>query len=96
MAFLLKCPGCGERGSYDFRFGGELTSRPSPDDSPYVWTRYHYYKKNEAGLQREWWYHKFGCRRWFQAERDTLNNRIERTFWPEPPVGQAPVGQAQE
>ena len=87
MAFLLRCPNCGQRSVYDFRFGGEVLSRPSPDASAQTWTGYFYYRKNEAGLQREWWYHKFGCRRWFQAERDTRDNRIERTFWPEEAVG---------
>ena len=88
LAFLLRCPNCGERSVYDFRFGGEVTNRPAPDAPPEAWTHYFYYRQNEAGHQREWWYHKFGCRRWFLAERDTRNNRVERTFWPEEPVGQ--------
>ncbi|MGH8057176.1 MAG: hypothetical protein ACREOH_08065 [Candidatus Entotheonellia bacterium] len=24
-----------------------------------------------------------GCRRWFLARRDTRNNEVERTYWPE-------------
>ena len=57
--------------------------RPSPQDADEVWTQYFYYRKNHAGPQREWWYHKFGCRRWFFAERDTRSNVVERTYWPE-------------
>ena len=31
MSFLLACPQCGERSAYEFRFGGEVKSRPQPD-----------------------------------------------------------------
>ena len=31
-------------------------------------------------MQREWWYHRFGCERWFQAERDTRTNEVERVI----------------
>ena len=82
MAFLLKCPNCGKRGVYDFRFGGEVTTRPLPEDPENVWINYFYFKKNVAGVQKEWWYHKYGCRRWFIAERNTLNNTVETTYWP--------------
>ena len=74
MSFLLKCPNCGSRSVNDYRYGGEVTARPSPGDSEETWSAYFYVRKNAAGLQREWWYHKYGCRRWFQAERNTLNN----------------------
>ena len=83
MAFLLRCPDCGERSAYDFTYGGEVLVRPSTQDGADAWTRYFYHRKNLAAPQREWWYHKFGCRRWFFAERDTRNNRVERTYWPE-------------
>ena len=80
---MLRCPNCGDRSAYDFTFGGEVLVRPSPQDADEAWTRYFYYRKNQAGAQREWWYHRFGCRRWFFAERDTRNNLVERTYWPE-------------
>ena len=86
MSFLLDCPNCGSRSVNDFRFGGEVTVRPSPGDSEETWAAYFYLSKNVAGIQQEWWYHKYGCRRWFQAQRDTLNNRVESTYWP----GQGP------
>ncbi len=84
MAFLLNCPNCGRRNVGEFRFGGELTSRPAPDASQDQWTHYLYDRRNLAGVQREWWYHKFGCRRWFMALRDTLTNEAHETSWPEP------------
>ena len=35
---------------------------------------YNYFRTNVAGV-REWWYHRSGCRAWFQAERDTTTNQ---------------------
>ena len=40
MSFLLNCPNCGDRNVNEFHFGGEVTSRPAPDDSPDVWSGY--------------------------------------------------------
>ena len=87
MAFLLKCPNCGERSVYEFRFGGEALSRPNQDAPVREWFNYAYLRENVAGIQREWWYHKFGCRKWFMALRDTRNNLLQETFWPEGPAG---------
>ena len=84
MAFLLDCPNCGRRNVGEFRFGGELTSRPAPDAPQSQWTHYFYDRRNLAGVQREWWYHKFGCRRWFMALRDTVTNEVQETSWPDP------------
>jgi heterotetrameric sarcosine oxidase delta subunit len=36
-----------------------------------VWLR-----ENAAGLQRERWFHRSGCRRWLTIERDTTTNEI--------------------
>lgn len=83
MAFLVACPNCGERNVYEFRFGGEVTTRPSPDASEDEWSDYFYARRNIAGVQREWWYHKLGCRKWFLADRDTVTNEVSRTAWPE-------------
>ena len=83
MAFLLKCPNCGERNVYEFRFGGEVMSRPAPDASQTVWTTYLYDRRNAAGAQREWWSHKCGCRHWFVAVRHTVTNEVQETSWPE-------------
>ena len=87
MSFLLNCPNCGEQSAYNFRFGGEALSRPDYTASKEDWAGYLYSRKNEAAVQKEWWYHKFGCRKWFLALRDTRNNRVTRTFWPEEPPG---------
>ncbi len=82
MGFLIACPNCGERDASEFRFGGELTARPGPAAAPQEWTGYLYMRRNEAGPQTEWWFHRHGCRRWFLASRDTRTNAVARTWWP--------------
>ena len=43
---------------------------------------YNYFRRNVAGVQREWWYHRSGCRVWFLAERDTRTNEVQWTALP--------------
>jgi len=83
MSFLLACPQCGERSAYEFRFGGEVKSRPQPGSGEDAWFRYIYTKANEAGEQKEWWFHRSGCHQWFQALRDTRTNTVLATWRPE-------------
>lgn len=84
MSFLLPCPRCGPRDVYEFRFGGEVQARPAPSASDAEWSSYRYLRDNVAGVEREWWFHRSGCRQWFQAERDTQQNRVARTWSPPP------------
>lgn len=79
--FLISCPNCGKRDAAEFRFGGEVTQRPLADD-PFIWRNYLYNRVNKAGVQTEWWYHRYGCQSWFLARRNTLNNKLLATFWP--------------
>ena len=87
MSFVLRCPNCGDRSVTDFRFGGEALHRPGAEASGGEWTSYFYSRRNEAGVQREWWYHKLGCHQWLLALRDTVSNTVVETFWPEGPPG---------
>ena len=96
MSFLLRCPQCGPRDVYEFRWGGEQSRRPEPDAPLETWNRYLYLRNNEAGPQHEWWYHRSGCRRWFLGERDTRSNEVARTFWPPPQDRIAPAKPALE
>ncbi|MBI4500433.1 MAG: sarcosine oxidase subunit delta [Gemmatimonadetes bacterium] len=82
MSFLLSCPNCGPRDVYEFRFGGEFQRRPEPTASQDAWVDYLYLRANEAGPQREWWYHRMGCKAWFLAVRDTRTNTVLQTFRP--------------
>jgi heterotetrameric sarcosine oxidase delta subunit len=82
VSFVLECPFCGVREVADFAFGGEITPRPRATPSLRELSEYNYFRRNVAGVQREWWYHRSGCRSWFQAERDTRTNEIRRVGLP--------------
>jgi sarcosine oxidase subunit delta len=80
---LINCPWCGERAESEFSYGGEAgISRPaSPDDlSDTEWADYLFMRSNPRGAHKELWNHSQGCRRWFGAERDTVNYRISETW----------------
>ena len=62
MSFVLTCPHCGVREVTDFAFGGEVCQRPTATPSPRELNEYNYFRRNVAGVQREWWYHRSGCR----------------------------------
>jgi sarcosine oxidase subunit delta len=79
MSFLLTCPHCGVREVTDFGFGGEIARRPSGSPGPRELNAYNYFRRNVAGVQREWWFHRSGCRTWFIAERDTTTNQVLKT-----------------
>jgi sarcosine oxidase subunit delta len=83
MSFLLRCPNCGTREVTDFGFGGETSARPEGLASLRELSRYNYFRRNPAGVQREWWVHRSGCQAWFLAERDTRTNAVHWTALPE-------------
>jgi heterotetrameric sarcosine oxidase delta subunit len=60
----------------EFTCAGEVTVRPEGSPSLRELCEYVYFRRNVAGVQREWWYHRFGCEVWFQAERDTRTNEV--------------------
>jgi heterotetrameric sarcosine oxidase delta subunit len=76
MSFLLPCPNCGPRDVNEFSYAGEITKRPKHSPTLRELTSYVYFRENVAGVQHEWWYHRFGCEVWFQAERDTRTNEV--------------------
>ncbi len=79
MSFRIPCPQCGTRSAYEFRFGGEVLTRPRTDADADAWYRYSFARKNTMGIQTEWWYHRLGCRQWLQVVRDTKENRVLAT-----------------
>ena len=87
MSFLLPCPRCGPRDVNEFAYQGEVTIRPKSSPQFEELTSYLYYRNNVAGVQREWWFHRSGCRAWFLAERDTRTNEVLWTALP----GDAPT-----
>jgi heterotetrameric sarcosine oxidase delta subunit len=82
VSFLLTCPYCGAREVTDFGYGGEVQQRPASAPSRRELNTYNYFRRNVAGVQREWWYHRSGCRAWFVAERDTRTNEVLSTTVP--------------
>ncbi len=92
MSFLLACPRCGLRDVNEFAYQGEVTVRPRESPTFRALTSYLYFRRNVAGVQREWWYHRLGCQTWFQAERDTRTNEVLVTELPEPAPGEAAPG----
>ncbi len=82
MSFLLPCPNCGPRDVNEFGYQGEVTTRPKESPSLRELTSYLYFRKNVAGVQREWWFHRSGCGEWFLAERDTRTNQVLVTELP--------------
>ncbi len=96
MSFLLTCPNCGVREVTDFGFGGEISPRPKQRPSFRELNEYNYFRVNAAGVQREWWFHRSGCRAWFIAERNTTHQRgaVHRAARTRRPGGDSDLGGA--
>lgn len=81
----LACPWCGHRNVSEFRYMGELLDRPDPATTTREeWRSYLYMRRNPAGRLEEGWYHRAGCRQFFEAVRDTTNNTVFETRRPSP------------
>ncbi|PAZ11239.1 ferredoxin [Streptomyces sp. SA15] len=76
---LIPCPWCGPRDEAEFHYGGQAHV-PYPEDpsalSDEEWARYLFFRDNPKGPFAERWSHAAGCRRWFNAVRDTATNEI--------------------
>ena len=75
---LITCPWCGPRAEIEFRCGGEAhIARPDPATaSDADWERYLFLRENAKGVTLERWWHVHGCRRWFNAARDTTTEEF--------------------
>ncbi len=88
---LIECPWCGERDETEFSYAGEAhIERPLETEklSDEAWADYLFMRKNTRGAHREQWLHAAGCRRYFNAERDTVSYRISATY----KIGENPPG----
>ncbi|MBC2902601.1 sarcosine oxidase subunit alpha family protein [Streptomyces cupreus] len=76
---LIPCPWCGPRDEAEFHYGGQAHV-PYPEDpaslSDEEWARYLFFRDNPKGPFAERWSHAAGCRRWFNAVRDTATNEV--------------------
>lgn len=82
----IRCPWCGERDEVEFRYGGEAhVAYPQDpevlDDE--TWARYLFYRANPQGRHVERWTHQAGCRRWFNAVRDTKTHELIGSYLPD-------------
>jgi sarcosine oxidase delta subunit len=77
MSFVLQCPSCGPREVSEFRYGGQILPGPAGTIAP--GTKATRPSNNLPEPQWERWFHRFGCERWFAAQRNVLTNEILRT-----------------
>ena len=80
---LIECPWCGPRDQSEFTYGGEahIVRPPEPDQlSDEEWADYLFMRTNTKGVFREQWCHSAGCRRWFNAERDTVTYEFKSFY----------------
>ena len=86
---LVPCPWCGPREELEFRYGGQAgIAYPSDPEalSDEAWADFLFMRDNPKGAFAERWYHVAGCRRWFNAVRDTATYAFERSR----PPGEGP------
>ena len=80
---LIECPYCGVRDESEFSYAGEAhIARPLETEklTDEEWADYLFMRKNPRGTHREQWLHAAGCRRYFNAVRDTVSYRISATY----------------
>jgi sarcosine oxidase subunit delta len=79
---LIPCPFCGPRAEIEFRCGGEAhIRRPDPITATDAeWAEYLFHRRNPKGVQLERWWHVHGCRRWFNAARDTVSDQFVAVY----------------
>lgn len=79
---LIECPWCGPRQEVEFSYGGQAgVAYPSDPAalSDEEWAQYVFFRDNPKGRLNERWNHSVGCRRWFNAVRDTATYKFEVT-----------------
>lgn len=76
---LIRCPWCGQREEVEFHYGGQAhvayPEKPA-ETSDRDWAEYVFFRDNPKGVFAERWVHTAGCRRWFNAVRDTATHQF--------------------
>ncbi len=76
---LIRCPWCGPREEAEFHYGGQahVAYPENPAEASDVdWAQYVFFRANPKGPFAERWMHTAGCRRWFNAVRDTATHQL--------------------
>jgi sarcosine oxidase subunit delta len=80
---LITCPWCGPRDEVEFHYGGQAhvayPAKPAELDDA-SWARYVFFRDNPKGPFAERWAHSAGCRRWFNAVRDTHSHQLLHVY----------------
>ncbi len=82
---LITCPWCGQREEPEFGYGGQAhVAYPADPEalSDAEWAQYLFFRANPKGRFAERWVHSAGCRRWFNAVRDTVTNEFVSVYKP--------------
>jgi sarcosine oxidase subunit delta len=81
---LIHCPYCdAARPELEFTYAGEAhIARPEDPSalSDEAWRNYLYIRSNRRGLHFERWRHVHGCARFFNAVRETVEDRFLLTY----------------
>lgn len=83
--FLINCPWCGQREQVEFSCHGQahIVRPKNPNDlSDEQWGDYVFFRDNPKGIHYERWVHVHGCRRWFNAVRNTVTDEFLGTYKP--------------
>lgn len=82
---VVTCPWCGDREVSEFSYGGEAhIARPEAPEtlSDEEWGDYVFFRSNTKGVHFERWVHTHGCRRWFNAVRNTVTDEFYGSYKP--------------
>lgn len=81
---LIRCPYClAEFPEAEFTYAGEAhIARPADPSklSDEAWRDHLFIRTNPRGLHFERWRHQHGCGRFFNAARDTVTDKILKTY----------------
>ena len=82
---LIRCPYCEQdRPEVEFSYAHQAHKpRPEAADGElddHNWARWVYFQKNIKGVAHERWNHAAGCRKFFNAVRDTVSSEIVATY----------------
>jgi sarcosine oxidase subunit delta len=90
---LISCPWCGPREEAEYHYGGQAHVAYPHDVgamSDADWADYLFFRDNPRGPFAERWVHAAGCRRWFNAVRDTGTHEVLAVYGigePQPELG---------
>jgi sarcosine oxidase subunit delta len=75
----IECPWCGLRDETEYHYGGQAHVAYPEDPaalSDEEWAQYLFFRDNPKGPFAERWVHSGGCRKWFNAVRDTRTYEV--------------------